>query len=244
MGKGSQTAEDFLDSLFGSPETISAQIAKASLRYVEMAEEHIHKMQSAVDSTFAFQDYLVDETAVILHSSQTKNFVRALVGAGLGWVMSDHDTDRVRIAGPLIGDSSYVVEYDFLTHPEKPWRIEVMGIIDGFSPLHRSLLDYDDEEDANGLETVHYSFKVPGGDVLEFQRVCDNAMLSGWTLCQTAVSSYGAFSYFRPRRDNEALRSTFADGAQGYLKIRMNNRDAEPAVGTLTSDTATAPGVD
>lgn len=153
----------------------------------------------------------VDEVALLLPwSDDYQAATRALVAAG--FTLSAVATDAVDVA-PF--GSCYDVEYSFFQAPFGQWRIELMRITDGVSPLHAPYIHLGlrgRREAGLSLPVVHYSFKLPG----EVEYSDAKGLLKDHaTLAQECESGYGRFSYWADRRVLEMV----------YLKPRVNLRD-------------------
>lgn len=143
-----------------------------------------------------------------------------------GWSCFNSASDVV-FTNPF--GTRYAVNYDFYRRPDVPWRLEVMQITGGFSPLHAALEWY---TDPRLLAVPHLSFKpercavASGSAELEtlgrsysraVQHLKDNAAIPA----QTCQSTYGVFGYYL---GNDATR-------QVYLKPRINTRDEDAVKG-------------
>jgi hypothetical protein len=124
----------------------------------------------------------------------------------------------------------YRVEYWFLTHPDRPYRLELMLKGDGFSPLHdhmanevTQVIEVDEgvyEQQYDAPAGVHVSAKLDGP--ANYASVCgDLADMDELEYLQFCRSDYGHFSYWRV---NPLWTS---DLGPVYFKPRVNLRDSE-----------------
>lgn len=129
-----------------------------------------------------------------------------------GWQATNAAFDQVATS-PIL--SNYRVHYTFLTHPKRTWRMEVMRIVEGISPLHAT---------AGGapLVRVHHSFKTPNAGF--YSEVVRMMSEGDWVPAQRCESTYGRFSYWRKP---EILPIDDAMHDAPYIKPRVNLRDAE-----------------
>ena len=114
--------------------------------------------------------------------------------------------------------STYAVQYWFV---RTPWdfRIEVMTLGDGFSPVH-SALEYQLRSQNHGVGAVHASFKVPDED--RYAAAVHQLQKNGYSLQQHCESNYGRFSYFGPTvggQEDDPINPW-------TIKPRINIRDA------------------
>lgn len=166
-----------------------------------------------------------DEAALLAHDeSVLDNILKDLTT--LGWSVFNLAADVVH-TNPM--STRYGVEYVFLRHPERSYRMEVMLLGEkalsgetGFSPLHASLWreSYDRQV---VLPVPHLSFKPPATLVDQVGaskavRIVLDAMRNGphaFTIAQACQSTYGEFWYMIPNQC----------GKQLYVKPRINTRD-------------------
>jgi hypothetical protein len=136
----------------------------------------------------------IDEVSVKYDTmEESMAFVGDMVGAGMKLSAQVNTEITYAKAG-----SKFVAHFDFLNHPGKPWRIEVMHIAYGKSPLHDHI--------ASG-EVVHTSWKVPWDQF--YSRAADMVAKDyHMTLCE---NDYGLLAYF---------------GNRPYLKMRAARPDA------------------
>lgn len=154
-----------------------------------------------------------DEVALLATSNRqafaaVQSFVRR------GWRYFNNAEDTVT-THPF--RTQYDVTYHFLAHQNVGWRIELMTLGYGLSPVHWAILD---RTRSGALPVVHLSFKVPNMSAYE-------AVLSRWhghlLHAQSCTSSYGVFSYWagQPVDGNPEV----------YLKPRINLRDTREGNG-------------
>lgn len=134
-----------------------------------------------------------------------------------GVVMNNSATDHVDVK-PI--HSCYSVDYAFFTgftiDEVQPYRIELMHLNTGFSPLHNAILG--SLQTDHGLPVVHASFKVQDEEnyAAALHRLRQNSM----ECVQRCDSAYGKFSYWQPLEANQDTEDAFV-----LLKPRVNLRD-------------------
>jgi hypothetical protein len=145
----------------------------------------------------------------------------------------DHEWDYFNAAADTVFTTPfctrYGVRYRFYRHPQFAYRLEVMTLREGFSPLHEALwvAHSGDKRTDRRFPMPHLSYKPErtakeaGGVELEtlrrsygraVQHLEDNACIH----VQSCQSTYGQFGYFI---GNDTAR-------QIYIKPRVNLRDA------------------
>lgn len=165
------------------------------------------------------QRYNIDEMALIFFEEEA---LHTFIGSAVkrnGYKLFNHADDKV-FTSPIRSD--YHVKYWFL-ETGLGYRLELMYIDSGFSPLH-----YPAQLAINEMGTVlpltmHASFKVPDE---EHYGVVVNALQRDLEaeLVQKCISEYGRFSYFLPPERDKQL-------GQFYIKPRVNLRDElEPSL--------------
>jgi hypothetical protein len=116
--------------------------------------------------------------------------------------------------------SEYRVHYTFLDHPETGYRLEIMRLLDGISPLHMALSSNAFLADHLTPVMVHASFKVK--DLTQLGEIESRLTDSGsFMLAQGCRSTYGAFAYYARTESNDLG----SDDLTVYLKPRVNLRD-------------------
>lgn len=174
-----------------------------SQKAVDEYTERLHQMDP---SMWAF----IDEIALLVDTqTHADELLRCL--PELGWERFNDAVDRVRTS-PI--PSVYRVKYVFFQHPEKSWRLEVMQMLEGYSPLHGAIV-----QPVGGAlcVPVHASFKTADEEQYAYA-VSTLAESGGYLMAQRCDSTYGRFSYW-----------TALDRADRvpYLKPRVNLRDAQ-----------------
>lgn len=125
-----------------------------------------------------------------------------------GWRVFNYAEDDVETR-PIVGQ--YSVEYWFLQHDLRPYRLELMNVTDGFSPYHSSL-QFACDQLTLPYVLAHASFKVAGDEAFGATNVALRA--AGYELAQHCTSSYGKFSYYLGGVNNMPA-----------IKPRINTRD-------------------
>lgn len=111
--------------------------------------------------------------------------------------------------------TEYRVKYHFVQLFGSAYRVEIMHLIGGHSPLHTVLAAATGE---HTFPIVHASWKPPAGEATEdYFDECKRLRVGGYNEVQACESSYGQFGYWRPRGVQEH---------NIYLKPRVNSRDA------------------
>lgn len=170
-------------------------------------DEEVNRAQQALRSWGI--DVVIDEVAVIVpDANMAAVYVFDAVKVdGVEHFNADEDSVAVQ---PF--QSEYRVRYDFLRIEGKPYRVEVMHMTDGISPLHASM--YLESAQSNAPVTIHLSFKC--ADEAEYHAMCDRLeRVARMHEAQSCESSYGLFSYWR------------TDFTDLYIKPRVNKRDAK-----------------
>jgi hypothetical protein len=175
----------------------------------------LNRVQAEYDSWMAHPsvdndyDVAIDEIAVLFRSDAILgDFITELVPAG--WNLFNAASDYVTTE-PIHSD--YQVQYRFLDNPLKPYRLELMGLGGGWSPLHKTIL-WKLEMARLDAAIVHASFKLD--DVNEMRAWCSELESDGLLLAQRCQSTYGMFEYWVDTKITEG----------SYLKPRVNLRDA------------------
>lgn len=157
-------------------------------------------------------EMFIDELAILVPSLE---MAMALIGDAVGreWVYTNHSKDDVRTE-PL--NTEYRVRYHFLTSPSRYYRLEIMHLSNGFSPLHHSM-DYmgSARYRSDAFPIVHASFKPLASGEARYEDAQRKLAEARYVNAQECRSTYGRFSYWR-RTDDERLL---------YLKPRVNLRD-------------------
>lgn len=160
---------------------------------------------------------LLDEAALLAPNSSVRECLIHELGFG-GWQVFNRAADLV-FTNPF--STRYVVEYTFLNHPRKPYRLEVMMLGQGFSPLHQALWSPNGVTPEWGnhpiLPIPHLSYKRTGPEARKLVRKDLDRYREelGFILAQACQSTYGEFWYL-----------THVDSVcKMYLKPRINTRD-------------------
>lgn len=180
----------------------------ASMRksLIEIRDER-ERMEEIVRGIFG-ADYHVDEMALYARRPAViMNFLREVMAIE-GYDLFNRADDLVEVS-PI--PSSYLVEYWFVRTPYD-FRLEIMSLIQGFSPLHEVYSRH--EETDRCVANVHASFKVPSSEAYTEAQVA--LRQAGWECAQRCESEYGKFSYFI----NDEVSTHW------YLKPRVNLRDS------------------
>lgn len=151
---------------------------------------------------------IVDELAILMPGRDVlMAFVEEAVQHGWAYTRNSIDTVRAEPMGTVYG-----VQYHFLSHHDKPWRLEVMLKTHGVSPVHDVLW-----ENATGFPVVHASYKpMFGGSLGHYLREQKILEEDEYMNAQECRSTYGDFSYWRKPGTPHAF----------YLKPRVNLRDS------------------
>lgn len=179
---------------------------EAILRTSQDSVDQYNKLLSGGSCT---REYEVDEIALLVEGeAELRQLWTAL--AALGWTQFNQARDAVKTS-PIL--SKYEVSYTFFSHPDKPWRLEVMRLLNGYSPLHGAI--------ARPLGSapcvpVHASFKVAAEEFYAYAR--EDLDELGMFEAQRCDSTYGRFSYWTNLDQSDAVP---------YLKPRVNLRDAD-----------------
>ena len=154
-------------------------------------------------------DCKIDEMAFLFPNERyLASWVKRFV-AQPGYELFNVASDRV-ITSPI--PSEYDVSYWFLRTPFD-YRLELMSILDGYSPLHHGVNVRVDKVHDNQIVAVHASFKVR--DEKAYASANATLIREGWECAQKCDSTYGRLSYWN------------YDPFEGwFLKPRVNLRDA------------------
>ena len=153
--------------------------------------------------------YLIDEFALLVSDSNQLEQLDTILCLAFGWERFNVANDNVKTA-PI--RSAYSVEYHFYRHPDRDYRLEIMRLTSGISPLHAAIpLPL-----ARQVCTpVHASFKTTNEEQYAYARNYIEGL--GYSEAQRCDSNYGRFSYF-------VKEGMFVDRVP-YLKPRVNLRD-------------------
>lgn len=151
----------------------------------------------------------IDEIALLVGDTGQLAELDQLLALKFGWERFNIATDNVKTQ-PI--RSAYSVEYHFYRHPAHDYRLEVMRLSSGISPLHAAIPK---PLNRQVCEPVHASFKCPDEETYAAARF--GLVEAGMVEAQRCDSTYGRFSYFTTL--GTPLRVP-------YLKPRVNLRDA------------------
>jgi len=174
---------------------------------------------------------VIDEASILTRTETNMQNAAAYLREA-GWEEFNTATDLV-FTNPF--GTRYTVEYRFFSNPHVFFRLELMRLTGGFSPLHRALLEAP-RPNSMSWPVPHLSFKPQRrdlpvaaglqtwrgayGEAVQYLR--DNACIHA----QSCQSTYGQFGYFL---GNDAAR-------QVYIKPRINLRDGEVMHSMCTVD--------
>jgi hypothetical protein len=175
-------------------------------RTLEGAEDEVERYNGQLKPIHA----TIDEIALLVGDNSQHDQLDALLCRDFGWERFNTATDNVKTQ-PI--RSGYSVEYTFYRHPNREWRLEVMRLTTGVSPLHAAVpLPL-----ARAVCTpVHASFKCADEETYAVARYALGEM--GYVEAQRCDSTYGRFSYFTTLGVTPCRVP--------YLKPRVNLRDA------------------
>lgn len=153
----------------------------------------------------------IDEVSLLFRNDRLvwrwiENFVRNDPDVKLFNVADDNVRTR-----PI--ESGYDVRYWFL-ETNSPLRVEMMGLGDGFSPLHSALRANIRADDLYPL-VVHYSFKCFTVD--DYGAILGKLRAATYEDVMHCESNYGRFSYWQA--------GPHTDKFPAYVKPRVNTRD-------------------
>lgn len=152
----------------------------------------------------------IDEIALLVSDNSQLEHLDMILCRNMGWEKFNTAHDAVKTA-PI--RSSYTVEYHFFRHPDVAWRLEVMRLSSGVSPLHSAIPLPLARQVA---VPVHASFKTPNEEQYAYAR--GHLENQGFSLAQQCDSTYGRFSYF--------TTLGLPVNRVPYVKPRVNLRDA------------------
>lgn len=177
---------------------------------IQVVEKNWSRAQEKIRAMFG-AEYQVDEIALWFKDMATLNMFASRLVRLEGFEIFGGDSDEVETR-PI--RSKYQVEYTFMRTPSE-YRLELMTIPYGFSPLHSLMAQMvRTEPHSSALYVVHASFKVRTEE--EYANVVHTLKRTGYDMSMSCTSDYGQFSYF----DNYELDGT------PHLKPRLNTRDA------------------
>jgi hypothetical protein len=157
----------------------------------------------------------IDEMAIQVRSSEAALHIISDLVRIDGYELFNYDIGNVETS-PIV--SRYSVDYWWFRTPHG-WRIELMRMAGGFSPIH-SMWELPNLPDT-GTFAMHGSFKC--ADEQEYATAQVALRGNGWEQALRCDSEYGRFSYFKDRKSEDRAESLW------YLKPRLNLRDAPDA---------------
>lgn len=150
---------------------------------------------------------LIDEMALLIGSNDHMYRWLTAIVREPGYEIFNSATDSIQTK-PIA--SVYAAHYWFIRTPF-PYRLEMMRIGAGFSPLHSQFT----EGEVTNPFAVHASFKC--ADEEEYASAQVGLRASGFDMALSCTSTYGRFSYYID-----------SDGdADWYIKPRLNLRDVK-----------------
>lgn len=151
--------------------------------------------------------YIIDEMALLFPDEVgLARWVKRVVSRD-GYHLFNVAMDKVN-THPI--PSNYDVSYWFISTPFD-YRLELMTIEKGYSPLHSAIDVCPVPEQV--VIPMHASFKVP--DEEAYASANATLLRNGWECAQKCASTYGTFSYWTEEK---------FDG--WFIKPRVNLRDA------------------
>lgn len=153
--------------------------------------------------------YTIDEFALLVHDNINQQLLDEHLCRDQNWERFNVATDNVH-TGPI--RSGYSVEYFFYRHPDHAYRLEIMRLTSGVSPLHAPI---GRPSRGHVALPVHASFKVDSEEAYAYARSFLGEELR-YTEAQRCDSTYGRFSYWTPGGLPELVP---------YVKPRVNLRD-------------------
>lgn len=175
---------------------------------LKIAQASVDRYNELLARGSCTREYMIDEIALLVEGEGELRQLQTGLTA-LGWVKFNEVRDRVSTS-PIL--SKYEVQYTFFNHVDKPWRLEVMKMMSGYSPLHGALPK---PKGSQSCVPVHASFKVAAEEFYAYAR----EDLDGMEMfeAQRCDSAYGRFSYWTRFDQSDAVP---------YLKPRVNLRDS------------------
>jgi len=170
-------------------------------------DEEVARVQDHLRKN-GIHDAVIDEVALLVPDANSAGvyIFDAVLKDGVEHFNASEDRVSTR---PF--NNEYRVRYDFLRIEGRQYRLEVMHLTDGISPIHAAL--YQQSWTNNEPVTVHVSFKCPSE--ASYRMACgllrdQMAMVEA----QSCEADYGVFSYWR------------SDITDLYVKPRFNRRSA------------------
>jgi hypothetical protein len=199
---------EFMEAAVKTPEQ---KLREGIDQVFEQCHEKWNEINEEVRGLFG-TTYLVDEMALYFPDP---DLLMVFVGKAVqrGWVLFNQAEDNVTTQ-PIPG--AYAVQYWFLRHPDRQYRLELMAIDEGHSPYHASLRHMCSQL-ASPVSLAHASFKVP--DEKAYAATSIGLRKGGFDLAQHCTSDYGRFSYYINSSEDRFLPT---------VKPRVNLRDDQP----------------
>lgn len=187
---------------------------------IDSALEQVHEKWRMINEKvrgLLGTSYTVDEMALYFPDP---DLLMVFVGKAVqrGWVLFNQAEDNVTTR-PIPG--AYAVQYWFMNHPDRDYRLELMTIDEGHSPYHASIHHMCQRMSAP-VSLAHASFKVP--DEKAYAAASIALRNGGFELAQHCESTYGRFSYYIIKSD-DAREERYVP----TVKPRLNMRDSAPA---------------
>lgn len=215
----------------------TADIQYADLRTTDLldAADALRKQAWEVMDAIGLPPINLDEVAVLCKDDGRENrdsqFIMRHVGKE-GVEFFNQATDQVHTQ-PF--DTNYEVQYRFL-HTNRGYRLELMRIASGISPLHGRYSMVSGGPyggDRERMPFVHVSWKCPDEETYwkHVQLLREGGLLPG----QMCTSQYGRFSYWRPGTVYRFGQSLV------WLKPRVNLRDAPTTPSPQAQPSAVVP---
>lgn len=181
--------------------------AEAVHRTLTAAEKEVERYNAVLEGMSG--GHAIDEVALLVGDASQLNLLDGLLTIQFGWDRFNIAHDNVKTQ-PI--RSAYSVEYHFYRKPGVDYRLEVMRLSGGVSPLHAAIpLPL-----SRAVCTpVHASFKCDGEEEYALARWELDG--EGYVQAQRCDSAYGRFSYY-------TNLSNTPDRVP-YLKPRVNLRD-------------------
>jgi len=188
---------------------ITSRTLPALERVLRTSQDSVDRYNELLAGGAATREYMIDEIALLVEGEgELRQLWTALTA--LGWEQFNQARDDVKTA-PI--PSRYSVQYTFFQHVDRPWRLEVMQLLSGYSPLHGAIAK---PIGGTPCVPVHASFKVAAEEFYAYAREDLDGM--GLFEAQRCDSTYGRFSYWTRLDQSDAVP---------YLKPRVNLRDAD-----------------
>lgn len=202
--EGQETRERFFRQEADNLSTLRRLLAEVQEYHASLSEKIRGILGAGIE---------LDEMAFIFPKASGLMVVMRDLLAIEGYELFNRASDIVETS-PIL--SQYAVEYWFARTPFN-YRLELMRVLDGYSPLHRVYTELEESVGSQSLGyQVHASFKCSS---LEAYAESQYALRqAGYECVQRCESTYGKFSYYAELDDQDALPTW-------YIKPRVNLRD-------------------